>query len=77
MRWLRSPASIVACRKNFSASKTEIIFFDCSKLIEVYSHPLICPLLRLKLSAKKIYYCGKILKETDSADFIDLFNCTD
>ena len=50
------------------------MFFDCLKLIEVCRHALICPLLCPKVSAKKINYCGKILRETD---FIDLVSYTD
>ena len=49
------------------------LFCYCLELIKVYIHPLICPLLRPKVSFKKIYYCGKNLGETD---FIDLVNFT-
>ena len=56
--------------KNYIVGKTGFIIFYGLELIQVYNHPLICP----KVSAKKIHYCGKILRETD---FIDLVSFTD
>ena len=55
--------------KNFSIGKTVIIIFNYLQLIDVYSHPLICPLFCRNVSAKKLYYCVKISGQTD---FIDL-----
>ena len=45
-------------------------FFDSLKLIKVYSHPLIFPLLGPKVSAKKIHYRGKILGESNFVDLV-------
>ena len=47
------------------------------RIIEISSHPLICPLLCPKFSVSKIYYCVKILKKTDFIVFIDLVSYTD
>ena len=45
---------------------------NCLKLIKVYNHPLIYPLLCPKVLAEKLHYWMKILRETD---FIDLVSC--
>ena len=53
-------------------SMKQELFFYCSEVIEVYSHPLICPLLCPNVSAKRIHYCEKMLRLTN---FIDLVSC--
>ena len=44
-------------------SARQKLFFYGLKLIEVYSHPLICLLLCPKVSTKKNHYYKKILGE--------------
>ena len=61
----------------FVSVKQELFLIDCLKLIEVYSHMLICHLLWPKVSAKKIHYCGNVFGKTDLTDFINSVSCTD
>ena len=59
-------------KKSLVSVKQEF-FFYCLELIQVCSHPLICPSSFPKVSAEKIHYYGKVLGGTD---FIDLVSCT-